>query len=200
MTGPPVPTPPPLPVNADAQGRARDLKSIVGSAQLLGGCFLCFGLLLLFPATRRRRWVDPTLLFIASSLMSSGVLYVVFASFLKRRRYWAWVATLVMTILLLAVVTSFAGWVAYSVARDVGREPAPGRVFLLAMLGPGVWLGTWIAALVLILRYLRRSLPAVREEESVVQKGFAVVPLAQLAPAVPPGRAPESGPGAMAPD
>jgi hypothetical protein len=169
-------------VNADAQLQARRLKAIVSSARLLGLAFLGFGLLAMLPAIDRLRF-DPLPMLIASSLTSSGALYVVFAVFLRKRRYWAWVATLVMTILLLGAVALFTVFVVSNIAGEFTRWGDPQwSEMLLMLLGPGLWLGCWMAALILILRYLGQSLPAVREEEAVAQKGFAVIPVADLAP------------------
>ena len=168
-------------VNADAQVLARKLRAIVRSACLLGACFLGIGLLSMGVAMPRFRR-DPITMFIASSLMASGVLYIVFGVFLRRRRFWAWVAMLVMTIVLLAGVSVFMIFVVSNVVREFERGEPEWHMVVLLLLGPGLWLGCWMAALILILRYLGQSLPAVREQEAVAQKGFAVIPVAALAP------------------
>src|SRR6185503_8444825 len=102
-------------VNADAQLQGRKLKAIVSSARLLGLCFLGFGLLVMMTTVGRIRR-DPIFAIIGSSLTSSGVLYIVFGVFLRRRRYWAWVAMLVMTILMLIGVGLFTVFVILNVA------------------------------------------------------------------------------------
>src|SRR5687767_10025728 len=169
-------------VNADAHFQVRRLKAVVNAARLLGICFLGFGLLTMFPAIQRFGF-DPVFMLIASSLTSSGALYLVFSAFLARRRYWAWVAMLVMTIFLLGGVAVFSVFVVSNIVRQFTRWGEPEWSEMLRMLlGPGLWLGSWLAALILILRYLGQSLPAVREEEAVAQKGFAVSPVADPAP------------------
>jgi hypothetical protein len=171
----------------ERDSRTRHLKSIVGSAQLLGGAFVAVGLFMMLIAFGGRR-ADPLMLVLAMSLASSGAAYIVFATFLRRRRYWAWVATLVMTILLLAAVSFLALWI---VARAL-FESDPRILAIITI--PVIGFGSWIAALALILYYLRESLPAVREQEAVVQKGFAVIPVAQVAPTetVPTSGSPNS--------
>jgi hypothetical protein len=173
---------PPGVVNADAEVQGRKLRAIVRSACLLGACFLFIGVLVMGVAIPRFRR-DPITLLVASSLTSSGVLYIVFGVFLRRRRFWAWVAMLVMTIVLLAGVTVFAILVVSNVVREFGRREPELYMVVLMLLGPGLWLGCWMAALILILRYLGQSLPAVREQEAVAQKGFAVIPVGGVAAA-----------------
>jgi hypothetical protein len=112
---------------------------------------------------------------IAMSLASSGLLYMIFARFLRRRRYWAWVGSLVMTIILFGFVSILSLIVVVAVVRNWERE---GAAFVVI---PFIGLGSWVVALGLILKYLRDALPAVREEEAGAQMGFAVIPVARVA-------------------
>jgi hypothetical protein len=163
-------------VNPQAEARARRLKEIIRSAYLLGSAFLGAGVLVGFAASSMRR-ADPVSVVIAMSLGSSGLLYIIFAKFLRRRRYWAWVASFVMTVILFTFVSAFAVWV---VSRMVARwDPEMAALSMIPVIG----LGSWVLALALILMYLREALPAVREEEAGVQMGFAVIPVASVASA-----------------
>jgi hypothetical protein len=163
-------------VNPEAEARTRRLKEIIRSAHLLGSAFLGAGVLVGFAAAGMRR-ADPVDVVIAMSLGSSGLLYIIFAKFLRRRRYWAWVASFVMTAILFTFVSAFTVWV---ISRIVSRWEAE-----TAVLGaiPLIGLASWVLALGLILMYLREALPAVREEEAGVQMGFAVIPVAGVASA-----------------
>ena len=105
---------------------------------------------------------------IASALLSSGATYVVFGFFLSHRRYWAWLAMTIMTVIMLAFVGCVCGFLMI-------------RSFFWDW-GSVVALVCWWTALGLILHSLRQALPAVREAEAVVQKGFSVIPVAGLAP------------------
>jgi len=96
-----------------------------------------------------------------------GALYVVAAVGLKRRRYWAWVATSVLTWVSLVVAVGLCGAAAY----EVLRAGAYGE-----LLGPAVALGSWGTALGSILWALRASLPAVRQTEQLARPAFNVIP------------------------
>jgi len=158
----------------EADARARRLKDVIYSAYLLGGTFFVVGVCvgLLGGGVRRG---DVVGLVIAVSLGSSGLLYMIFAFFLRRRRYWAWVASVVMTVLLLVFVLFLTIWLVVRIPMWRHQEMA---MFVAV---PLVGLGSWVTALGLILKYLRDALPAVREKEAGAQMGFAVIPVARVA-------------------
>ena len=175
-------------VNAvrEAETRARRLKDVIHSAYLLGGTFFVVGALLGLLSLGMRRRADAIGLVIAMSLGSSGLLYMIFAHFLRRRRYWAWVASLVMTIVLLTFVGILTLWILILIVARWEREMTDPQSFLVVV--PIIGLGSWVLALALILKYLREALPAVREEEAGVQMGFAVIPVAHVAQSDEPSR------------
>lgn len=144
---------------------AEALKAAVNGIVALGIVFTLIGGLILAAAlaadTRRSRLVA---MLVGSFLVAPGILYIVGAIFLRARRYWAWVTTLVLTIIALIAVAALSVWLVISMGRRVDGQPSA----LLAF-------GCWGMALIFVLRYLRDALPGVRETEANAQHGFAVV-------------------------
>jgi hypothetical protein len=153
---------------------ARHLASAVQSTRFIGVLFAAIGIVTLlamwFPALQGRLPLYAIAL-VSTFLVAPGVLYVVAEVFLKARRYWAWLATAIITgVLLLAV----GGVCLYSVVAMLAFGQAD-------LGGPIVAFACWASALGVILFSLRQCLPAVRAAEQVVQKGFSIVPLAHSA-------------------
>jgi hypothetical protein len=152
--------------------QVRHLESAVGATRLIGILFALLGggLLVLMVADH-----EPTLrlVFVAGFVVAPGVLYVVAGFFLKGRKYWAWLATLVVSVVALIGVAMLGLVVVVSFVR---RERAEASIV--------VAFGCWVAALVGILWSLYKCLPAVREAEQVAQSGFGVVVRARAVEAI----------------
>jgi hypothetical protein len=155
-----------------ARPSARELDLTVDETQTIGGIFVVVGAGLLVAIVAQAKHLDRAALLgigaVSTLLIAPGVLYVLAGVFLRRRRYWAWVATRVMTIVLLWVVG--LGGVAAVVLTTINQP-------LIYGLGPVVGFGCWGAALGIILSSLRRNVRLVREAEHVAQKGFHVLPV-----------------------
>lgn len=140
---------------------------------------------------------------IAGLVVIPGVLYLVAAAGLMRRRYWAWTMGLIVTVLLMLTLLGLG---VYFVAFS-SRPEAVGFVVPTAI---------YFSMPVLILLYMVRALPVIRDAELLVRTGFNVLPAAPALPdrarlrrsipvPFPPadrasGDGPSGSPDAIAPD
>jgi len=154
--------------------RQRHLDATVRVTRLIGILFVtigCLGALLILSESRRSTVSALTIL--SSLVITPGVLYIIAGVFLKKRRYWAWMTTVIMTLLLLLVVLIFSTLVLIAIVRTHFPEESS---------MPAVGFACMAIALTSILISLRKCLPAVLESEQQAQHGFAVIPVANLAP------------------
>lgn len=93
-----------------------------------------------------------------------GVLYLIGSIGLARRRYWAWVMSLSVTVLL--IVALLAGMIVIACTNPNGTQVfCPGAFYLLMP--------------VLILGFMLRTLSVLREAELLRMKGFMILPVAR---------------------
>ncbi len=146
--------------------RMQSLREAAQATRFIGLMFALMGVVtaIVISATDGKMLVVAA---VSIFLITPGVLYFLSGYFLLKRHYWAWLATTIMTYALFAPM---------SVTTIVGLITSP----LPALLGGACW--GW--ALALILKSLWKCLPAVREAETTAQHGFAVIPVAQIAPVV----------------
>ncbi len=153
--------------------RQRHLAATVRVTRLIGILFVAIGGLgvLLILSDSRRPVFALTLL--STLVITPGVLYVIAGVFLKKRRYWAWMTTVIMTLLLLLTALTFSAAVVIEMMHS--RHPDDASM-------PATGLACMVFSLTSILISLRKCLPAVLESEQQAQHGFAVIPVAHLAP------------------
>ncbi|HEY7119084.1 MAG TPA: hypothetical protein VH475_21010 [Tepidisphaeraceae bacterium] len=114
---------------------------------------------------------------VAGLVAAPGLLYLVAAVGLSRRRYWAWVMSLIVTVLLMVALLATCVYFAAFARAGASAGLACPTVMYFSM--P-----------CLILLYMLRAVPVVRDAGLLVRKGFHVLPAAVAA-----GRAPaESSP------
>jgi hypothetical protein len=105
---------------------------------------------------------------VAGLIVVPGVLYLIAAAGLVRRRYWAWAMSLMVTVLLMLTLVGVGVYfVAFGDAKGAGFV-CPTAVYF--------------AMPVCILVYMARALPVVRDGELLVNKGFHVLPPATGGP------------------
>jgi len=106
-----------------------------------------------------------------------GALYLVAAEGLVRRRYWAWVMSLLVTVILMITILG-AGYyfiavvVPYNAAPGVDAN-ADGFVFPILL---------YFSMPSLILVYMLPALPVIREAELLTFTGFSVLPPVRVQP------------------
>lgn len=158
----------------DGLARQRHLDKTVRETRLIGILFAAIGGIAILAAMQdSRRTPTPFLAGMSVMLVAPGVLYVLAGVFLKRRRYWAWMTTVVMTVLLLLAVIILSVGLIAAMIRSNNAD---------AGWMPGIAFACWTIALGSILFSLRQCLPAILETEQQAQQGFSVIPVARLAP------------------
>jgi len=160
--------------------QARHLRQAVEITRLIGGALAVFGGLLIYVLSHEHaRAIE--LAAVSGLMIAPGLLYIVAASFLAARKYWAWVTTTAITALtmLAAVVITIL------VLRDSRRYGTDPSTFSAAT--------CWLITFAVILHSLHRCLPSIREARHANQTGFnpllpptPVVPINQETPANAP--------------
>lgn len=139
------------------------LQEVIEAIRVVGVLLVVGGLLALFgmKATLGAK-VRPAAM-ITGLVTLPGALYVVASAGLTARRYWAWVMSLAVTTLLMATVFGLATYLVMGM-----REPVEALgLFPLALV---------FAMPSLILLYMLRARPVIRDAELLVGMGFDVLP------------------------
>jgi hypothetical protein len=127
----------------------------------VGALLALGGMLATYQFTNPRDLFTPILALTTGLVTVPGVLYLAASVGLVRRRYWAWVMSFAVTVLLIVALVVTFGVIAVRVHNGFG--------FLV----PGV---LYVLMPCLILAYMLRALPVVREAELLGAKGFNVLP------------------------
>jgi len=105
---------------------------------------------------------------VVSLAVIPGALYLVAAEGLIRRRYWAWVMSLMVTvILMLAILAGGYYFMAFVAPRPPGGEMNYGFLYPILL---------YFSMPCLIMLYMLRALPVIREAELLTFTGFNVLP------------------------
>jgi hypothetical protein len=144
-----------------------DAIRLVGALLVVGGLFAVFGMRASLGAR-----VRPAAM-VTGLVTLPGALYVVASLGQTARRYWAWVMSLVVTVLLMATLLGVG---VYFVAFAPGAG-APTLVVPVAL---------YFSMPGLILLYMLRALPVVRDAELLSGNGFLVLPANKKAAAESP--------------
>ncbi|MDB5320613.1 MAG: hypothetical protein JWN40_2244 [Phycisphaerales bacterium] len=134
-------------------GEVIDALRMVGVLLTLGGALFSIG---------TKSGDFGTVVVLVTSLVTvPGLLYIIASVGLARRRYWAWVMSFAVSVLLMvALLVTFA--------LITIRQPDAALMWI-----PGILLMSMPG---LILFYMLRALPVVREAELLGAPGFAVLP------------------------
>lgn len=167
-----------------AISRERHLEGAVRLTRLFGILFLLVGALLVFLESlnsfRPRLYA---LAMISALVVIPGILFLFTSIFLKKRRYWAWIIATAMTVLILIVVVLLSVTAMFVLSRGADVD---------VLWIPATALSCLAIALSFILFSLRRCRPAILEGDQLAQHGFAVIPVARVAPnadaKLPPGQ------------
>lgn len=164
------PDPPPIAL--------RMLKEVIDAIRLVGGVLVVGGLgVIVFNLDKSGRDFAHIAIPMTSLAVIPGTLYLVAAEGLVRRRYWAWVMSLLVTIILMLAILG-AGY--YFIAVVVPYNAAPG---VDANAGGFVFpILLYFSMPSLILIYMLRALPVIREAELLTFTGFNVLPPVRVQP------------------
>jgi hypothetical protein len=147
--------------------REKIVREVVDAIRMMGFFLVLGGGVTTISMADRSTILSPKLALITGLVTVPGVLYLVAAWALARRRYWGWVMGFsVTTLLILALI-------AITIALLCSNSP--GR--FIAMIP----MALYISMPSLILIYMLRGLAVVREAQSLEQKGFIIVPRVQTA-------------------
>jgi hypothetical protein len=136
------------------------LEEVIDAIRLVGVLLAVGGVLVSGRIANLRMLFDPKLALVTGLVTIPGVLYLVAAAGLVKRRYWAWVMSLAVTVLLIVALIAAFAVVAWRDAK-MRSFVVPGALYVSM---PG-----------LILAYMVRALPVVREAELLGTKGFNVL-------------------------
>jgi hypothetical protein len=136
------------------------LEEVIHALRMVGLLLLCGGMLTLPAFDGRVRWA----MMVNALVTFPGGLYLVASFGLLARRYWAWVMSLAVTTLLMLVIFAIALY-------QVAQMSEPGEALVL------VPLALLFAMPSLILLYMLRARPVIRDAQLLVGSGFDVVPL-----------------------
>jgi hypothetical protein len=142
------------------------LREVIDALRLVGVLLTIGGIAFTSRIFEFRDPLNPRVAAVTGLVTIPGVLYVIASVGLTRRRYWAWTMSLIVTVLL--IVALLAGMIVVTCLNNRG-----GQIFI-----PGIF---YLLMPVLILIYMLRTLPVLRETELLDTKGFIVLPLARPA-------------------
>jgi hypothetical protein len=140
------------------------LREVIDALRLVGVLLSIGGIFFTSRIFDFRDPINPRVAAVTGLVTIPGVLYVIASVGLTRRRYWAWVMSLIVTVLL--IVALLATMIVVTCLNDRG-----GQIFI-----PGIF---YLLMPVLILIYMLRALPVLREAELLDTKGFIVLPVAR---------------------
>jgi hypothetical protein len=151
----------------------RIFKEVVDAIRLVGGVLVVGGLgVIVFNLGKSGRDFAHVAIPITSLAVIPGALYLVAAEGLaQRRRYWAWVMSLLVTIILMLAILG-AGY--YFIAVVVPRNAGPGGTANMEALVFPIVLYFSMPSLIMV--YMLRALPVIREAELLTYTGFHVLP------------------------
>jgi len=150
----------------------RLLHEVIGALRLVGILLAIGGVVVTSRIINLSDPITPRVAAVTGLVTVPGMLYLIGSIGLARRRYWAWVMSLSVTVLL--IVALLAGMIVIACTNPNGTQVfCPGAFYLLMP--------------VLILGYILRTLPVLREAELLGMKGFMILPVARHAAGdVPP--------------
>jgi hypothetical protein len=140
------------------------LHEVIDALRLVGMLLAAGGVVVTSRIIDLRDPITPRVAAVTGLVTVPGVLYVIGSIGLSRRRYWAWVMSLSVTVLL--IVALLASMIVIACISPNGTQVfCPGFFYLLMP--------------VLILCYMLRTLPVLREAELLGMKGFMILPVAR---------------------
>jgi drug/metabolite transporter (DMT)-like permease len=142
------------------------LHEVIDALRLVGILLAVGGIVVTSRMMNLRDPITPRVAAITGLVTVPGVLYLIGSIGLARRRYWAWVMSLSVTVLLIV-----AQVVVMIVIACISPEGS--QIFC-----PGFFC---VLMPVLILCYMLRTLPVLREAELLGMKGFMILPVARHA-------------------
>jgi len=143
------------------------LHEVIDALRLVGMLLAVGGIAVTSRMINLRDPITPRVAAVTGLVTVPGVLYLIGSIGLARRRYWAWVMSLSVTVLL--IVAQVVVMVVIACINPAGIQ-----VFC-----PGFFC---VLMPVLILGYMLRTLPVLREAELLGMKGFMMLPVARHSP------------------
>lgn len=173
----------------------RVLKEVIDAIRMVGGVLVVGGLGAIVASLGRSSRDFIHIAVPATSVaVIPGVLYLVAAAGLVRRRYWAWVMSLLVTIVLMLVILAVG---IYALAVVAPRSAGPsGEIHASGCVCPTL---LYFSMPSLILLYMVRALPVIREAELLTFTGFNVLPPVRVQPLDPPAEPTSPAPAPPAP-
>jgi hypothetical protein len=156
----------------------RVLEEVISALRMVGVVLAVGGLGVIFANLGRtgRDFIHIAVPF-ASLAVIPGALYLVAAEGLVRRRYWAWVMSLLVTVVLMVAILGVG---CYLLAVLGPRRAGPsGEINASGYVCPTL---LYFSMPSLILLYMVRALPVIREAELLTSKGFNVLPPVPVQP------------------
>jgi NADH:ubiquinone oxidoreductase subunit K len=144
------------------------LHEVIDALRLVGILLAAGGIVVTSRIINLSDPITPRVAAVTGLVTVPGVLYLIGSIGLARRRYWAWVMSLSVTVLL--IVAQLAVMIVIACTSRGGAQ-----VFC-----PGFFC---VLMPVLILAYMLRTLPVLRQAELVGMKGFMILPVARHAAA-----------------
>ena len=139
------------------------LREVIDALRLVGMLLAIGGVVVTSRIINLSDPITPRVAGVTGLVTVPGILYVIGSIGLARRRYWAWVMSLSVTVLL--IVALLASMLVIACTHPNGTQIFCPGVFYLLM--PA-----------LILTYMLHTLPVLREAELLGVKGFMILPVA----------------------